>query len=76
MKYILRAPKPPILIDSGERLYCITGDAKNDIDLKQEKLTGKRTYHAIDSSGESFSYTPEYDAMSPLSIKEQNTKKQ
>lgn len=75
MKYILRAPKPLILIDSGERLYCITGDAERDIVLRQEKLAAKSTYHAIDSTGESFSYTLEYDAMSPLTIKKQNTKK-
>ncbi len=75
MKYILRSPNLPLLIDSGRRLYCITGDNEIDINLKEEIFEEKKLYTAIDKSGESFSYSHEHDTVSPLTIKEQNTKK-
>ena len=74
MKYILRSPNLPLLIDSGRRLYCITGDNEIDINLKDE-IFEKKLYPAIDKSGESFSYSYEHDTVSPLTIKEKNTKR-
>ena len=75
MNYILRAPKLPVLIDSGLRLYCVTGDPTKDKDLKEEIFEGDSLHSAIDISGESFSYSHEHDTISPLAIKKQNTKK-
>lgn len=75
MNYILRSPRLPLLIDSGTRLYCITGDDEIDIDLKNELFEEKKLFPAIDKSGESFNYSYEHDTVSPLAIKEQNTKK-
>lgn len=74
MYYILRSPKLPLLIDSGRRLYCVTGDDEIDVDLKKELFEGKNLFPAIDKSGESFSYSHEHDTVSPLAIKGQNTK--
>lgn len=75
MQYILRSPKLPLLIDSGIRLYCVTGNDEIDIDLKIELFEGKNLFPAIDKNGESFSYSYEYDTVSPLAIKKKNTKK-
>lgn len=75
MNYIFRSPKLPLLIDSGTRLYCVTGNDEIDINLKDEIFEEKNEYPAIDKSGESFSYSHEDDTVSPLTIKNKNTKK-
>lgn len=74
MKFILRSPKLPVLIDGEDQIYCMTGDPDIDIDLTKVKMAKGSMLHAIDSSGESFSYSPEHDTISPLAIKQKNTK--
>ena len=64
----------PVLIDSEDRIYCITGDPAIDLDLSKVKIPAGSMLHAIDSSGESFSYSLEHDTISPLVIKQKNTK--
>ena len=75
MKCFLRAPKLPVLIDSGTRLYLISGDPKTDIDLQKETFKNESSCLAIDVTSEGFAYSQEMDVISPLTLQKQNTKK-
>ena len=44
------------------------------MDLSKEEIAAGSMLHAIDSSGESFNYSPEHDTISPLAFKPKNTK--
>lgn len=75
MKYMQGPPKFPLLVDSGTRLYCLTGNQNTDIDLQQVKFAGKDMYPAIDSSATVYGYLPEIDVLSFYPLPELQTKK-
>jgi len=75
MKYMQGPPRFPLLVDSGTRLYCLTGDKKTDIDLQHEIFQGKNLYPAIDSSATAYGYIPEADILSFYPLPELKTKK-
>ena len=68
-------PKFPLLVDSGTRLYCLTGNENTDIDLQQVKFEGKDLYPAIDSSATVYGYLPKVDVLSFYPLPELETKK-
>ena len=68
-------PKFPLLVDSGTKLYCLTGNQNTDIDLQQVKFAGKDMYPAIDSSATVYGYLPEVDMLSFYPLPELQTKK-
>ena len=75
MEFFLRAPKFPVLIDSGTRLYLISGNTETDSDLQKETFEDKSSSLAIDVTSEGFAYSQEMDVISPLTLQKQNTKK-
>lgn len=69
-------PVFPLIVDSGEKLYCLTGDSESDIDL-QETLSGSESrYLAVDGIGQLYCYLYEEDIMCPDPLKHMSTKRE
>lgn len=75
MKFIPAPPIYPLIVDSGTRLYCLTGNEKTDIDLQREPFQGKDLYPAIDSEATVYGYMHSADILSFFPLKEMETKR-
>jgi hypothetical protein len=75
VQYQFRKPKFPLLLASD----TIVIGAKSDSEVKKwiKKLTfqEKSSYQVIDATAEGWSYYPEHDVITPLSIDKRWTKK-
>lgn len=72
--FVFRKAIYPLLIESDTCVCGIENEEQLHSVLIANSYIEKNTYQIIDASGEGWSYTPEIDVISPLSINKRWTK--
>lgn len=68
IKHLFRIPKYPVLIETDHRVVGVRSVQKIERLAGRSALGKKESYTVIDSSGEGWSFLPEFGVISPLTI--------
>ncbi len=74
-KYLFREPEFPLLIETESGVMGAMNGMNLESVISQSNFSSKNHFAIIDSSGEGWSYYPEVDAISPLALDKQWSKK-
>lgn len=69
MKFFLRKPVFPILVDTGAELVVLRRPGEGERLLSRLAGTGAKSLDVIDARVKGFAYYPEHDTISPLTLK-------
>ena len=75
VQYQFRKPKFPLLLASDTVVVGAKSDAKLKALIKKLNFSNKDSFQVIDASGEGWSFYPEHNVITPLSINKRWTKK-
>jgi hypothetical protein len=66
--YLFRKPKYPLLIETDRRVVGARSGKRIDRLFKEDAFVNKKNHIVIDSNGEGWSFVPEHDVISPLTM--------
>lgn len=69
MKFFLRRPVFPILVDTGKELIVLRTAGEGERRLAGVAEAGAKSLDVIDARVEGFAYYPEHDVITPLTLK-------
>ena len=71
VRYLFREPKYPLLIETDGRVVSAWDNQRIDLLYEQSFFAKNNSYVVIDSTGEGWSFVPEYNVLSPLTTLKQ-----
>ncbi|RMF66641.1 MAG: hypothetical protein D6743_06060 [Calditrichaeota bacterium] len=73
--FLFRKTVFPVLLETDTCLQGAKNQEQLDRIIRTREFKNKRFYHVIDSTGEGWMFSAEYEVISPLSTKKQRFKK-
>ena len=76
INFLFRKPKFPFLLINGDEIYAVKSLKRLAIIIQTHDFTKNESYDIIDYDNEGWIYLPEYNMISPLTVKKSWRKKE